>query len=483
MFGVPSPAPALIAPSPDGDGIITLQWSLSYGASSYKVYRSDSSRSGPYTLIATTSSLSYTDTTTDGTWWYYVRAYNSNGYNPSNIVCVVVYLPSEPTILLGSTQRFFPREDTSRLGYTIYTYFAHSLPMIDFKIYFNVVSSDSFDIVVKVDEIEVLRRSKTYISDSIYETDFQTQILSSFYGHIIEIVIEGYDFTHNTYRLEYLNVSNLVFAQFIYDDGDYYNPTIIKSENESMDYGTVALNTLLTNLYNSDGEIDVYNPWFFTSLVAAIDDDVESTGFPVLSRDYYIHKIKLQFRILDPNGEYLTLGKYSVQEEETSAEADPDPSNQNDQVERLIWLLTQLFVDMIPGYIDWNYIVDYLSYLTGGESLTASTLIHSVESDHFYVEWTVGLRDYGSPGLFDYDAGVAPRQTLKELSLWTMWDLNLQNKFGDYQVEINWELDIREYVQVFRCDNYIIVIIMYTYHQIFPAFTLTGTEYINFNYA
>ena len=90
-LGVPRPAPTLYQPaSPDEDGIIGLYWSSSYGASSYKVYRSDE-EFGTYTLIATTSSLSYTDTTTDGTWWYYVRAYNSNGYRPSNKIAVEVY--------------------------------------------------------------------------------------------------------------------------------------------------------------------------------------------------------------------------------------------------------------------------------------------------------------------------------------------------------------------------------------------------------
>ena len=90
-LGRPYPAPTLYQPaSPDDDGIITLTWTSSYGANSYKVYRSDA-EFGTYTLIATTSSLSYTDTTTDGTWWYYVRAYNSNGYSPSNKIAVEVY--------------------------------------------------------------------------------------------------------------------------------------------------------------------------------------------------------------------------------------------------------------------------------------------------------------------------------------------------------------------------------------------------------
>ena len=94
-LGVPYPAPTLTPPpSPDEDGIITLTWTSSYGANSYKVYRSDA-EFGTYTLITTTSILAYTDTTTEGTWWYYVKAHNNNGDSAAgNKVTVEVALSS-----------------------------------------------------------------------------------------------------------------------------------------------------------------------------------------------------------------------------------------------------------------------------------------------------------------------------------------------------------------------------------------------------
>lgn len=91
----PPPPPTLYQPtSPEYDGIIDLTWSSSSGASSYKVYKSDT-ESGTYTVITTISSLSYTDTVMTGTWWYYVRAGNNNGYSTaSNKVAVEVFLQS-----------------------------------------------------------------------------------------------------------------------------------------------------------------------------------------------------------------------------------------------------------------------------------------------------------------------------------------------------------------------------------------------------
>jgi len=55
------------------------------------VYRSYA-EFGTYTLVGTTSSLYYTDTVTTGEWWYFVRAYNNNGYRGSSKKSVEVDL-------------------------------------------------------------------------------------------------------------------------------------------------------------------------------------------------------------------------------------------------------------------------------------------------------------------------------------------------------------------------------------------------------
>ena len=99
----PPDPPVLFQPtSPDYDGIIDLHWSEPsglYPIQSYKVYISDS-ENGNYDSIATTTSRSYTDTRTLGTWWYYVKAYDGHlTSDQSNKVSVEVqeypqdYLP------------------------------------------------------------------------------------------------------------------------------------------------------------------------------------------------------------------------------------------------------------------------------------------------------------------------------------------------------------------------------------------------------
>jgi len=75
----PPSAPVLLSATP-GNGQVVLSWSASSGATSYNVKRATVS-GGPYTIIASSSSTSYTNSgLTNGTTYYYVvSAVNSGG--------------------------------------------------------------------------------------------------------------------------------------------------------------------------------------------------------------------------------------------------------------------------------------------------------------------------------------------------------------------------------------------------------------------
>jgi len=89
--GSPPVAPTLNQPqSPDYDHNIELTWNHVSGATSYRVYRSDS-QEGPFSLIKTTSLTYYTDVRDMGCWYYKVKACNSYGTSGfSNLVKVMV---------------------------------------------------------------------------------------------------------------------------------------------------------------------------------------------------------------------------------------------------------------------------------------------------------------------------------------------------------------------------------------------------------
>src|SRR6185503_14882742 len=75
----PPPAPANFAVT-SGNGLVTLTWTASSGATSYNIKRSTTSGSG-YSTIGTSASATYADSTvTNGTAYYYVvTAVGANG--------------------------------------------------------------------------------------------------------------------------------------------------------------------------------------------------------------------------------------------------------------------------------------------------------------------------------------------------------------------------------------------------------------------
>src|SRR5271154_5224486 len=64
-------APTGLSAAP-GNGLVTLSWSPSSGATSYNVFRA-ATRGGSYTLVGTPTSAAYVDkSVTNGTTYYYV---------------------------------------------------------------------------------------------------------------------------------------------------------------------------------------------------------------------------------------------------------------------------------------------------------------------------------------------------------------------------------------------------------------------------
>lgn len=106
VVSVPA-APSGLGATP-GDATITLQWTGSSGATSYKVKRSTSS-GGPYSPVASPASTSYSDTgVTNGTAYYYVvSALNSAGESgdssqASATPVAAISAPAAPTNLVAT---------------------------------------------------------------------------------------------------------------------------------------------------------------------------------------------------------------------------------------------------------------------------------------------------------------------------------------------------------------------------------------------
>ncbi len=80
----PVAAPSGITAKP-GKAEVALSWNASAGASSYNVKRSGTS-GGPYALIVSTGSTSYTDDgLANGTYYYVVSCVGSNGESTNSV--------------------------------------------------------------------------------------------------------------------------------------------------------------------------------------------------------------------------------------------------------------------------------------------------------------------------------------------------------------------------------------------------------------
>ena len=460
-LGVPRPAPILSQPpSPDGDGEITLYWTSSYGVTSYKVYISDA-ESGPYTLIATTTSLHYTDTTTTGTWWYYVRAYNNNGYRPSNKVSVEVYLPPEPTILIGSTQRFFPHDETSRLGFTFYSVFANSIPMIELSI--NETEPYTGDVTIKI-KIDMTVAWSTNIDMDFTEV-FQSQFnqLSIEGTHQIVVELSNGAGPNNIYRLEYLKIHELHLRESCLYESERYTPVQTYKYGAGYDGAFVSVNN---KVYFNNDELKIigdYHPFFGSSIVVYInpDDDGSTIG---LIHDFYIHRMQFQWRVLDPNGSYLPWQSLEFPCDIRPNYEGTDPTN---EIMSIIYELQFLYLNLLPEYISVPLDVA-LIFLTPENTDEEETSHYNIGDNAYCGRWKRVDSLYNG----------YPIPMTWENSMLIGWGPELEpDLYGQYQVELTWCIEIWDVVGAFNWYNH-----KWYYYPDFE-FSISDVYYFNFVYA
>jgi hypothetical protein len=126
------PAPATLTAS-GADGLVSLAWDASIGATEYRLYRSTVS-GGPYDstkLITTTTATSFVDTTVSNntTYYYVVRGYNEFGESPNSpqasatpaVACSAITL-SPATLLNGKVGVAYSQTVTANGGTSPYSF-------------------------------------------------------------------------------------------------------------------------------------------------------------------------------------------------------------------------------------------------------------------------------------------------------------------------------------------------------------------------
>lgn len=473
--GTPPSTPTLYQPpSPDYDGKITLTWSSSARATGYKLYRS-ATYSGGYQLITTTTQLSYTDqVTSHGFWYYKVKAYNSYGTRTSNIVSVEVPAPpSDPTTLIGSTQRFFPHEETSRLGFTIFGFGTIGFPAIYLSITETATFNGYVEIRVFIDDLEIYHISRNFATNIPEEfNNIGASNLRNEGTHQILVEISNGAGPNNIYRLEYLEVYDLYLRESELYKNKRYSPGLCyEYYTGANDYALVAVDT---RLYFDNEDLIISGstyPSFRSSIAVWIDPDhPDRDYYPFLAHvteTFYLYSISTQWKVVDPDGNYLSWYQLDTGISIHSNYGGSQDFEEIEQIFELIDLLVGIGAAFLPPYLDIPLDLALLG-LTPDTDPAYSTAGYLDENTYFG-SWTTG--NIHVPGMGDE---MAPKLT--ETTAVFDWGGELvSGNYGCYQVVITWKVDVHTqvmYSNVFGAYSY--------WHE--PEFILSETYYLNFQY-
>jgi len=476
------PTPTLYQPtSPDYDGHITLTWSGSYLTKSYKVYRS-SEEYGTYTYIGWSLSTSFTDIRDPdipNTWYYKVKAFNyygSSGY--SNIRSVIVASLPTPKQLIGSNNRFFPKCSDSKLGFTIETQQSFTDdPIIEFSIT-ETSTSPNFDISLSIDGNEVWYEDNIDIDEQeSFTAIIQVEELRNKGTH--QIVIEISNGINQ--ELDYFGISRLLFTEsYLYSDEnheDRFVPLQVFSYDQSSDEAVIAITNCLY-IDNEDLEISgSYVPEFSTEISFWINPDkdyyheiVNDFGEFVGVEEYwyFINSMKLQWKVIDNNGDFLTY-------DDLNYDTKIHPSYNGDEIyyemESLFdaFSIIRLFLNL-PLYI--TFPLNLLLLTLDTTPNPPKTSIDQAETNPPTIEgsWTTSTRQL-NPNV-ELGVGTVPNPESTESSMQIYYSpyLTLDN-YGSFQVQMTWILDLDRH---WRQDAY--------YHYITDGIELEGTYFYNFEY-
>jgi len=184
--GQPTPAAPDSLTASAGNGKVTLTWTASTGATGYYVLRATTT-GGPYTQIATSSAVAFTDSTvTNGTTYYYVvQAYNSGGVSGNSDEA-----SATPNVENAAQATATPPLDGSDTGAWA------NAPFVPISHQFSGDSTDTaaYKVLWDANNLYVL----VSVQDSYLIAPTEANIWS---GETVELYFSGTDSTSTTYGL------------------------------------------------------------------------------------------------------------------------------------------------------------------------------------------------------------------------------------------------------------------------------------------
>lgn len=375
--------------------------------------------------------------------------------------------------LIGSEDRFFPQENNAKLGYIITSVQAYDIPTIEFSLMNTKDPSKIVDIKVCVDNSEIfVKYNQLLVKDVIYPFVIEANVLGSPLSH--QIVLELSD--GEDIKLESLVINELYYYESQLYKGDRYTP-MQYLKYEDYDEATIEISSGIPfdndDLAQAGSNVFPLDP----ALVVTVNPDMEDVfglEWPLTSDQYYIQAYSLKWRVLKPNGFYLTSSELAQNDiyvgvTEDAIEEDPYP-----ELEYIIAELILVGLKLVlPEYCDLLIELGLIYANHGINPIPSRIDKTELEEENAYeITWNAGFETANGPVYY----GEHPFPQFNEASMELDIDLKVpEGQFGYYQVEFIGTLEIY--------NLHISSNLATETHSREPVATLSSSHYINFEYA
>ena len=250
------------------------------------------------------------------------------------------------------------------------------------------------------------------------------------------------------------------FDQLYYENGYYYSPT--KTFLYSDDDAVITFNVRQDT--DAQGNVDNTHPWFKPSLIITLNPDSDPNP-PRISHveNYYIHSVKLKWKLLNPNGQYLQYDDIdNIQNSYFSLEG----TSEYPALTRL-WDLAFSLYDLIPYSLE-GVLKTLIEPVYESSTFTS---FHDTSYD-YGVKWTEGYTYFNLPSAW----GWMPNNNLEEASMLIDFNTWIPDFQGVSVLEFHWEIVVHHFDAFWNFFTY-----QWSYSHEY-AFTLSGDYFLEFNY-
>lgn len=360
-----------------------------------------------------------------------------------------VYFGELPTsTLLGSSEHHFPMEPQAYLGFSIQSiYDFRQDPTLHFKLDDAKTPYQNIFTTIKIDGILVYARTTELDTDLTVNSNFY--MLRGLRSHQIVIEIEVEEGSLSTdYVLKYLKIGRLCFKEYNLSNGLTCGPTQIfgfgpyrfDEEEDNYDIGYIAEGSSLPFTASSGGETNTPSPSFYSSIVA---EWARFLSFIDRTPDFcvWIDKIKIQYRIIQPNGTPIIDNRMiesgSLCTSHSSVDlVSPEVKTILDFISMGIDVVA-LFTEWAPILLPVSWTLKAIGAIEGGDSEGYGYLQDGWYERHWENGDNVGFTPLG--------------ELAKQISMRFYWSTNLpqpsetvsvEEVSGPYQVQVSWIVDI-----------------------------------------